>query len=33
MIESIEATPGIGYYPAPKILTLRARSGVSIATD
>lgn len=33
MITSIEATPGIGYYPAPKILTLRVRSGVSITSD
>lgn len=33
LIESIEARPGIGYYPAQKILTLRMRSGVSIASD
>lgn len=33
MIESIEAQPGIGYYPAFKVLTLRVRSGVSIASD
>lgn len=33
MIESIEAQPGIGYYPAPKILTLRMRSGVNIKSD
>jgi hypothetical protein len=32
-IEAIEATPGIGYYPAPKRLTLRMRSGISIASD
>jgi hypothetical protein len=33
MIESIEAQPGIGYYPPPKILTLRMRSGVTITSD
>jgi hypothetical protein len=33
MIESIREQPGIGYYPAPKILTLRMRSGVSISSD
>lgn len=33
MIESLEARPGIGYYPADKILTLRLRSGVSIGSD
>jgi hypothetical protein len=33
MISSIEAQPGLGYYPAPKILTLRMRSGVSIGSD
>lgn len=33
MITAIEAQPGIGYYPAPKILTLRMRSGVSVASD
>lgn len=32
-IESMEAQPGIGYYPPPKILMLRMRSGVSIASD
>ena len=32
-IESVEAQPGIGYYPAPKILMLRMRSGISIASD
>lgn len=33
MIESLELEPGPGYYPQFKILTLRARSGVSFATD
>lgn len=33
MIESIQAQPGIGLYPPFKLLGLRARSGVSIATD
>jgi hypothetical protein len=33
LIENIEAVPGIGYYPAPKLLTLRVRSGVSISSD
>jgi hypothetical protein len=33
LIESIQAEPGIGYYPAPKRLSLRLRSGVSIASD
>lgn len=33
MIESVEARPGIGYYPAPTILTLRMRSGVSVGSD
>ena len=33
MVESIAAEPGPGYYPAFKILTLRARSGISVATD
>ena len=33
MIESIEAWPGIGYYPAMQILTLRMRSGVTIGSD
>lgn len=33
MITSIEAQPGIGYYPAPKILTLRMRSGVNVDSD
>lgn len=32
-IENISAAPGPGYYPAPKILTLRMRSGVSVASD
>ena len=32
MIESIQARPGIGYYPADNILTLRMRSGVSIGS-
>ena len=33
MIESIQAQPGIGYYPAPKKLTLRMRSGVGVQSD
>ena len=33
MIESIEAQPGIGYYPPFSILTLRMRSGVSVTSD
>ena len=33
LIEAIEAQPGIGYYPPPKILTLRMRSGVTIGSD
>lgn len=33
LIESVEAEPGIGYYPARKIFTLRMRSGVTIASD
>jgi hypothetical protein len=33
MIEGIRQQPGIGYYPAPKILTLRMRSGVSVTSD
>lgn len=33
MIESIEAEPGIGFYPPPKLLTLRERSGVSVTSD
>lgn len=33
LIEGIKAEPGIGYYPAVKILTLRERSGVSITSD
>jgi hypothetical protein len=33
MVESLEAEPGIGYYPPRKLLTLRERSGVSIASD
>ena len=33
LIEAIQATPGIGYYPPPKILTLRMRSGVTISSD
>lgn len=33
MIESVEATPSIGFYPPPKILTLRVRSGVSTQSD
>lgn len=33
MIEGMKAEPGIGYYPAFQILTLRERSGVSIGSD
>jgi hypothetical protein len=33
LIESIQAKPGIGYFPAEKTLSLRMRSGVSIASD
>jgi hypothetical protein len=33
LIESIEAQPGIGYYPPFKVLTLRVRSGVGIESD
>ncbi len=33
MVESIEQQPGPGYYPAPLILTLRMRSGISVASD
>lgn len=33
MVEGIEARQGIGYYPAEKILSLRMRSGVTIASD
>ncbi len=33
MVESIEQQPGPGYYPAPLILTLRMRSGVSVNSD
>jgi hypothetical protein len=33
MITSMQARPGIGYYPAEKVLTLRMRSGVSISSD
>ena len=33
IVESLEAEPGIGYYPPRKLLTLRERSGVSIASD
>jgi hypothetical protein len=33
MIEKVEAAPGIGFYPAPLVLTLRVRSGVAIASD
>jgi hypothetical protein len=32
-IESMQARPGIGYYPADKIVSLRMRSGVSISSD
>lgn len=33
LIEGIKSEPGIGYYPPPKVLTLRMRSGVSIQSD
>jgi hypothetical protein len=33
MVESLESEPGIGFYPPRKLLTLRERSGVSIASD
>lgn len=33
LIESMKEQPGIGYYPAPKILTLRMRSGISVESD
>lgn len=33
LIEGIKSAPGIGYYPPPKILALRMRSGVSIQSD
>lgn len=33
MVEGVKAEVGIGFYPAPKILTLRERSGVSIGSD
>jgi hypothetical protein len=33
LIEGIKSEPGIGYYPPPKILALRMRSGVSIQSD
>jgi hypothetical protein len=33
IVTSLEAEPGIGYYPARKLLTLKERSGVSVASD
>jgi hypothetical protein len=33
MIEGVRQQPGIGYYPTPKVLTLRMRSGVSVTSD
>ena len=33
IVLSLEAEPGIGYYPPRKLLELRMRSGVSIASD
>lgn len=33
MVEGIEARPGIGVYPPDKILSLKMRSGVTIASD
>ena len=32
LIESQQARPGPGYYPADRILTLRMRSGISLAS-
>ena len=33
LVEGIEARPGIGYYPPDKLLSLKMRSGVKIASD
>ena len=33
MVEAIEPQTGPGYYPAPLILTLRMRSGISVSSD
>jgi hypothetical protein len=33
LIESMRERPGIGMYPPDKILTLRMRSGVAVASD
>ena len=33
LISSQQARPGPGYYPPDRILTLRMRSGVSLASD
>jgi hypothetical protein len=33
IIEDLQEAPGIGYYPPPKTLTLRMRSGVSVSSD
>lgn len=33
IVESIEELPGLGYYPPPKLLTLRMRSGVTVTSD
>lgn len=33
MIEGMKAEVGIGFYPAPKILTLRERAGVALPSD
>ena len=33
IVLSIETEPGIGYYPPRKLLSLKERSGVSVASD
>jgi hypothetical protein len=33
MIEDLQQEPGLGYYPPRTILTLRLRSGVTVAGD
>ena len=33
IVLSIENEPGIGYYPPRKLLSLKERSGVSVASD
>lgn len=32
-IQSVEARPGIGYYPPDQMLTLMMRSGISVGSD